>query len=124
MLGLISAGDIPIMQSTCSITMVTWRARQSLAVRITRFLHVERHDRYLPQWTFYAGYSCELAADLIITATMVILFAQKNIGMRRYVYQPLRRSSLFLIILLYAYSSDRFTQTLLVYFLNSGLLVM
>ncbi|KAL1942183.1 hypothetical protein VTO73DRAFT_6247 [Trametes versicolor] len=81
----ILVSTLACIYGTQGVTMVTWGSRKALA------------------WTFYAGYSCELAADLIITATMVIMFAQKNVGMR---------------------SSDRFTQTLLVYFLNSGLLVM
>lgn len=103
-------GNVGIEESTSGAHILTF--------------HDGPHDQYSSQWTFYAGYSCELAADLIITATMVIMFAQKNVGMRRYVHQLLRRSSLFRIILQHTCSSDRFTQTLLVYFLNSGLLVM
>ncbi|KAH9850452.1 hypothetical protein C2E23DRAFT_735124 [Lenzites betulinus] len=54
-------------------------------------------------WIFYSGYACELAADCMITVSMVYTLIRTNVGMRR---------------------TEYFTQTLLIYFLNSGLLVM
>ncbi|KAI9068559.1 hypothetical protein FKP32DRAFT_1600452 [Trametes sanguinea] len=52
---------------------------------------------------FYAGYSCELVADLIITASIVYNFSQRSVRQ---------------------VSDDGVAQKLLAYVLNSGLLVM
>ncbi|KAI0764242.1 hypothetical protein BD413DRAFT_698547 [Trametes elegans] len=54
-------------------------------------------------WMFYTGYACEFAADFLITSAMVFTFARRSIGLRR---------------------TKTLTQTLMIYFLNTGLLVM
>ncbi|KAI0660099.1 hypothetical protein C8Q70DRAFT_978211 [Cubamyces menziesii] len=79
----------------------------SLTVAVLAIIYGTQGVRRLP-WSegrslsgvFYAGYSCELMSDVIITTTIVYIFARKTI----------RRNT--------------FAQVLVAYALNSGLLVM
>ncbi|KAI0363441.1 hypothetical protein BV20DRAFT_1116875 [Pilatotrama ljubarskyi] len=82
----------------------------SVMVAVMACIYATEGLRMLPwdashklSWLLYTGYACELAANCLITACMVFTFTRRSVGWRR---------------------SDNLAQTLMIYFLNSGLLVM
>ncbi|KAJ2992637.1 hypothetical protein NUW54_g7885 [Trametes sanguinea] len=71
---------------------------------------------------FYAGYSCELAADLIITASIVYNFSQRSVRQACSISSRHDYSNSSYVPCRATRSDDGVAQKLLAYVLNSGLL--